>query len=83
MVRVFGALDDVTCQFTKSSLEQGGLHAILYCPSQPFGGGRFVSTIYSGHGDYHGHLAGEIKVMVPCQEFERAQQVLRELDLPK
>lgn len=83
MVRVYGVLDDLSAQYAKSCLEQAGLHPILYCRSQPRGGPRFVYTLYEAGGDYDGHIVNEVKVMVPCQEFRDAEQVLISLDLKR
>jgi hypothetical protein len=81
MVRIYGVLDDVAAQYTKSCLEQAGLHPILYCRRQPKGGPRFVYTLYSAAGDYDGHVVNEIKVMVPTYEVAEAENVLASLDL--
>jgi hypothetical protein len=81
MVRVYGVLDDVAAQYAKSCLEQAGLRAVLYCRTQPRGGPRFVPTLYAAKGDYDGHVVNEIKVMVPCQEVAKAEEVLRDLNI--
>jgi hypothetical protein len=54
---------------------------MLYCRLQPRGGARFAYNLYEARGDSGGHFLNEIKVMVPCQEYREAQDVLRELDL--
>ena len=81
MVRVYGVLDDLAAQYTKSCLEQAGLHPILYCRIQPKGGPRFVYTLYRAAGEFDGHIINEIKVMVPCQEVVEAEKVLLSLNI--
>ncbi len=81
MVRVYGVLDDVSAQHAKSCLEQAGLHPVLFCRSQPRGGPRFVYTLFRAAGEYDGHIVNEIKVMVPCQEVGKAENLLRTLGI--
>ena len=76
MVRVYGVLDDLAAQYAKSCLQQAGLHPLLYSRTQPKGGPRFVYTLFEAAGEYDGHIVNEIKVMVPCQEFGEAEEVL-------
>jgi hypothetical protein len=83
MVRVYGVLEDVSAQYAQSCLEQAGLHPVLYCRRQPMGGPRFVYTLFSAGGDYDGHIVNEIKVMVPCQEVEQSEAILKTLDFTK
>ena len=85
MVRIYGVLDDLAAQYAKSCLAQAGLHPVLFCRRQPKGGARFVYSLYAAGGDYDGHIVNEIKVMVPCQEVEKAENVLISLNitLPK
>lgn len=83
MARVYGGLDDPDLEFVKSCLEQAGLHPFIYCRIQPKGGTRIVYSLYEANGDYRGHIVNEIKVMVPCQEVEAAEETLRELKLIK
>jgi hypothetical protein len=83
MARVYGGLDDTNLQFAKSCLEQAGLHPFIYCRIQPKGGTRLVYSLYEANGDYKGHIVNEIKIMVPCQEVEAAETVLKELKLLK
>lgn len=81
MARIYGSLDDVSAQHTKTRLEQAGIHPILFCRVQPKGGPRFVYTLFRSAGDNGGHIVNEIKVMVPCQEVMKAEKVLRKLKI--
>jgi hypothetical protein len=83
MARVYGDLDDTNVQYVKSCLEQAGLHPFIFCKIQPKGGSRLVYTLFEAHGDSGGHIVNEIKVMVPCQEVESAENTLRKLKLIK
>ena len=38
-------------------------------------------TLFRPAGDYNGHIINELKVLVPCQEVQEAEQVLREMYL--
>ncbi len=79
MARVFGDLDDTKVQYVKTCLEQAGLHPFIYCKVQPKGGTRLVYTLFEANGDSGGHIVNEVKVMVPCQEVVKAEDILREL----
>lgn len=81
MARVFGTLDDTAAQFAKTCLEQAGIHSLLFCRHQPKGGPRFAYTLFEAQGDYLGHLVNEIKVMVPCQEVVKAEEILKSIKI--
>jgi len=81
MVRVYGTLNDVAAQHAKTCLEQAGLHPVIFCRHQPMGGARIVYALFEAQGDYYGNLVNEIKVMVPCQEVFKAEEVLKSLNL--
>jgi hypothetical protein len=81
MARVYGTLDDPNIQFVNSCLKQAGLHPFVFCRIQPKGGTRIAYSLYESNGDYRGHIVNEIKIMVPCQEVEEAENVLRELKI--
>ena len=40
-------------------------------------------TLYRASGEYDGHIVNEFKLMIPCQEFQRAEKKLRELQFIK
>jgi len=81
MVRIYGSLNDTPAQHAKTCFEQDGFHPILFCRTQPQGGPRFVYTLFRSAGDSGGHIVNEIKVMVPCQEVEKAEKLLRKLKI--
>ena len=81
MVRVFGTLDDVIAQFAKDCLEKDGIHPIIFCRDQIKGGPRFVYSLFAAKGDYLGNIVNEIKVMVPCQEVEDAEKILKSVKI--
>ncbi len=84
MARVYGTLDDTMAQYVCGRLEQAGLHPFIFSRMQPLHGSRLLAnTLAYPMGDYDGHLVYEIKVLVPCQEFEEAEQRLREWEFRK
>ncbi len=82
MARVFGMSDEAQARYAHSCLEQAGFHPFLYSRKvSPISLGGPDYTLFRASGEYDGHIINEIKVMVPCQEVVRAEQVLRDLDI--
>jgi hypothetical protein len=38
--------------------------------------------LFRASGEYDGHIINEVKVMVPCQEFESAESVIADVEAP-
>ena len=80
MARVYGTIDDTTVQYVKTCLEQDGLHPVLLSNHSPFGGAGFSYSLFKVTGY---SLGNEIKVMVPCQEVLKAEEVLKSINTIK
>ncbi len=80
MARVHGSLDDTSAQYLKSCLEQEGLHPVLLSRHSPFGGRRQAPLLFETMGDFSGHIANEIKIMVLCQEVLKAEEIIKTLN---
>ena len=84
MARVYGSSDTVQVDFGKDSLEAAGLHPLVFTrKASPISLGGPDYTLFRASGEHDGHIVNEIKLMVPCQEFVQAQQVLTELEFFK
>ncbi len=74
MVKVFGNDDEAKVEIVKSRLEEAGLHPELF---------HLRRSKDRGHAEYEPIETGEdfnsseIKLMVPCEEVEKAEEVLR------
>lgn len=80
MARVYGVSDEAAAQYVRQCLEQDGLHPLLYVRrASALAGGGPDYTLFNASGEYDGHIINEVKVMVPCQEVARAEQVLKSL----
>jgi len=84
MVRVFGTNDEPLAQYAVNGLRENGLNPFLFCRrANPMSFGGFQHSMFQGSGVYDTHLVNELKVMVPCHEVRKAEQVLRDLDILK
>ena len=87
MVRVYGSLDEAMVGYVKSCLEEASLHPVLFFLQRLKGGARSIYVPFAeGGGLDDGVLSkaffgNEIKVMVPCQEVEDAENVLKTLNI--
>lgn len=80
MAKVYGAIDDTTAQYVKTCLEQDGLHPVLLSSHSPYRGAGFSYGLFKVTGT---GLGNEIKVMVPCQEVLKAEEVLKSINKNK
>jgi hypothetical protein len=84
MARVFGVSDEAQAQYIASCLEQVGLHPFVFSrKTSPISLGGPEYTLFSASGEFDGHIINEIKVMVPVQEVQQAEEVVRNLGLDK
>lgn len=84
MARVFGSSDAMQVDLAKTSLEKDGFHPLVFSrKTSPLSIGGPDYTLFNASGEYDGHIINEFKLMVPCQEVERAEQKLRELEFIK
>ncbi len=84
MARVLGSSDTIQVELAKNSLEKDGFHPFIYSrKTSPLSIGGPDYTLFRASGEYDGHIINEYKLMVPCQEVERAEQRLRELEFIK
>ena len=82
--RIKGGSIEVEIQFYKNCLENEGLHPIIFnrkYSTWHMGAGDY--TLFRASGEYDGHLVNEIKLMVPCAEVLRAEEILSEVDETK
>ncbi|MFA6596943.1 MAG: hypothetical protein WCS69_04405 [Ignavibacteriaceae bacterium] len=81
MARVYGTLDITAIQYAKTCLEQDGLHPVLFSRNSTYGGSRLSYSLFEAAGDYLGNIIDEIKVMVPCQEVLKAEEILKSINI--
>lgn len=81
MARVYGTLDITTIQYAKTCLEQDGLHPVLFSRNSPYGGSRLSYSIIDPAGNYFANIIDDIKIMVPCQEVLKAEEILRSINI--
>jgi hypothetical protein len=81
MARVFGIDDFAQADYVRGCLEQAELHPLLYSrKARAVSVGGQDRSLCGDAGDCSGHIR-EFKVMVPCPELVKAEQVLRALEL--
>ncbi len=73
MVKVYGTLDEGEAEFANARLSDAGLHPALFQLHRPRHILRAEYVPYKEGEDFN---AGEIKVMVPCDEVETAEKIL-------
>lgn len=84
MARVLGTSDAAQVELAKDSLEKDSFHPFVYSrKASPLSIGGPDYTLFRASGEYDGHIINEYKLMVPCQEVERAEQKLRALGFMK
>ncbi|MFN0157154.1 MAG: hypothetical protein ACKVRP_03670 [Bacteroidota bacterium] len=82
MARVFGGNDSVRIEYAKNCLEKDGLHPFFFSRKvSPISFGGPDYSLFRASGECDGHIVNEYKVMVPCQEVMKAEEVLKKLDL--
>ena len=80
MARVYGASDSIKVDFAKDALEKSGLHPFIYSrKSSPISLGGPEYSLFRASGGYNGQIINEFKLMVPCQEVEEAEAIIKEL----
>ena len=80
MARVYGASDAVKVDLAKDSLEKSGLHPYVFSrKSNPISIGGPEYTLFRASGGYEEQIINEFKLLVPCQEVEEAEVILKEL----
>jgi hypothetical protein len=82
MARVYGSSDSVQVDFSKTCLQEAGLHPFVYsrkASAISMGGPDY--TLFRASGDYDGHIINEFKLLVPCHEVLEAEQRLKELKI--
>ncbi len=79
MVRVYSTLDDSSVQDVKSRLEAEGLHPVILVRSRPQSRGRTMYADLAVVTDKDGRIVSELKIMVPCDEVDRAEKVISSL----
>jgi len=84
MARVFGSSDSLQIDYTKTCLEQEGLHPLVFSKkASPWHLGGTEYSLFRASGEFDGHLINEIKLMIPLQEVLRAEDILSEIDISK
>ena len=77
MARVYESLDLTTIQYAKTCLEQYGLHPVLLNRNSPYGDSGLSYSLFDPVG---AQTSNKIKVMVPCQEVLKAEEILKSID---
>lgn len=81
MARVFGANDSAMVELAKSELGKENLHPFIYSrKASPISIGGPEYTLFRASGEYNGRIINEFKLMVPCQEVETAESILKKLE---
>ncbi len=81
MARVFGSSDEQQVNYYKSILEENSLHPFIYeRKTSPLSIGGVDYSLFRASGDSRGQLINEIKLMVPCSEFLKAEKIIDELE---
>lgn len=81
MARIYGSSEAVKVDLAKDALEKCGFHPYVYSrksSSISMGGPEY--TLFRASGEFHSQIINEFKLMIPCQEVEEAEQVLKELN---
>lgn len=81
MARVFGCSDAVNVEYAKSCLHQAGLHPFVFtrkASTWSIGGPDY--SLFCASGEYDGHIINEFKLMVPCREVPKAEELLEKLE---
>lgn len=81
MARVYGTRDITTIQYAKACLEQDGLHPVLFSRNSPFGGSGLLYSLLDPAGIHFANIIDEIKIMVPCQEVSKAEEILKSINI--
>lgn len=81
MANVFSSPDEINVNLVKSTLEQEGLHPILFSKNSGYGEPRIMEIIYGTMGNYLKDGDKEIKVMIPFQEVIKAEELLKQLQI--
>jgi hypothetical protein len=82
MARVFGISDESQAQYVEGCLKDAGLHPFIFSrKAGPWHMGSGDYTLFRASGEFDGHIINEIKVMVPCQEVIRAEEILHEMQI--
>lgn len=82
MARVFGGNDSVQVEYAKNCLEKNDLHPFFFSrKASPISLDGPDYSLFRSSGEFDGHIINEYKVMVPCQEVMKAEEVLKKLDL--
>jgi hypothetical protein len=74
MVKVYGTHEEADAEFTKSRLEEAGLHPALFHLRRSMDRGHVEYEIYKEGENFN---ASEIRVMVPCEEVAEAETFLK------
>ena len=84
MARVFGTNDAVNIEYVKDTLDREGLHPYIYSrKASPLSIGGQDYSLFRASGEYDGNIINEYKLMVPCQEVEDAEIILKDLEFNK
>lgn len=81
MAGVYGTLDITTIQYAKACLEQDGLHPVLFSRNSPYGVSGLSYKLLDPAGNYFANIIEEIKLMVPCQEVIKAEEILKSINI--
>jgi len=79
MARVYGTTDDSLAQHVQQCLEQADLHPVIF--SRMKSHSRAASGLSTIHHTSHGHKLNEIKIMIPFQEVQKAEEIIKDLKL--
>ena len=81
MARVFGSSDEQQVNYYKTVLEENGLHPFIYeRKASPLSLGGVDYSLFRASGEFDGHIINEIKLMVPCSEVLKAENIIDDLD---
>ncbi len=75
MAKVFGGSDGAQVEHAKNCLEKSDLHPFFFSRKATPGPDHALFR------ELDGHIVDEYKVMVPCNEVMKAEDVLKKLDL--
>ena len=78
MASVYETLDLTAIQYAKACLEQDGLHPVLLSSNSPYGASKLLYSILDPVG---ANIFDNIKVMVPCQEVLKAEEILKSINI--
>ena len=79
MARVYEILDNTAIQYVKTCLEQDGLHPVLFNRNSPYGSSRLSHDLFDLAGNYSANIG--TKIMVPCQEVLKAEEILKSINI--